>query len=491
MVPVLWGTFAFGAVYPWAYIPLAWTCGAIGVALLVLELRGRPPLTALAVGLGLTALGISVQLVPLPTATVARVSPAVAPLEQHYQESYGVLGSTPATGLAQSTRRTLTIAPAKTWVGLLLFVTLAVFLLGLTRFFSDVGASTTGKFLIGTGVVLALVGIGQYALTIHEYQPLVYGFWKPQFLSRPFGPFINPNHFAGWMLMVAPMALALFYDALEQTMKELGRLRGARISIASSPRFGSMMIFAICALVMGLSLLMTYSRSGFAALGVVSLLAALIVVRRQKTMAARFAVLFAFVVLLGGAAFWAGIDTLTNKFARTQNTGTLGGRIVIWADTLRIFRDFPWTGTGVDTYGTAMLVYQTVDRTVHYQEAHNEYLQILAEGGVLVSAPALLSLGALILTIKRRFREGRKEGTTYWLRIGAVVGLVAIAAQSLVEFSLQMPGNAALFVVIAAIALHQSPRLRPRPDSAGPGLREHARHGSLGPAANRPQEVML
>jgi hypothetical protein len=42
-----------------------------------------------------------------------------------------------------------------------------------------------------------------------------------------------------------------------------------------------------------------------------------------------------------------------------------------------------------------------------------------------------------------------------------VVGLVAVALQSLVEFSLQMPGNAVLFTVLAAVALHQSPRLQP------------------------------
>src|SRR5262249_54312222 len=153
----------------------------------------------------------------------------------------------------------------------------------------------------------------------------------------------------------------------------------------------------------------------------------------------------------GGAAAWAGVDTLTSKFETTQNTSTLGGRLVIWDDTLRIFRDFPWTGTGLDTYGTATLVYQTANRFAHNQEAHNEYLQVLAEGGVLVGVPVLFTLGAFVLTVRRRFREAPREGTTYWVRVGAVIGLIAIAAQSLVEFSLQMPGNAALFAVVAAI----------------------------------------
>ena len=59
-----------------------------------------------------------------------------------------------------------------------------------------------------------------------------------------------------------------------------------------------------------------------------------------------------------------------------------------------------------------------------------------------------------------RFREAPHEGTTYWARVGAVIGLLAIAVQSLFEFSLQMPGNAAMFCVLAAIAIHRSPNVR-------------------------------
>ena len=46
---------------------------------------------------------------------------------------------------------------------------------------------------------------------------------------------------------------------------------------------------------------------------------------------------------------------------------------------------------------------------------------------------------------------------TYWMRVGATTGLLAIALQSLVEFSLQMPGNAVFCVVLLAMALHVPP----------------------------------
>jgi O-antigen ligase len=109
-----------------------------------------------------------------------------------------------------------------------------------------------------------------------------------------------------------------------------------------------------------------------------------------------------------------------------------------------------------------MLLYQTSSRALHFQEAHNDYLQIASEGGVLVGIPVIVALVVFVGDIRRRFREAPKEGTTYWLRVGAAIGLISIALQSLVEFSLQMPGNAALFVVLAAIALHRSPHLSAR-----------------------------
>ena len=131
------------------------------------------------------------------------------------------------------------------------------------------------------------------------------------------------------------------------------------------------------------------------------------------------------------------------------------GRLAIWRDALTIFRDFPITGTGLNTFGAATLVYQTANRNMHFQEAHNEYLQLLAEGGLLLAIPIVMAIAALVRGIVRRFQSS-DDPEVYWLRVGAVGGLVAIALQSLVEFSLQMPGNAALFVVLLAIALHTS-----------------------------------
>jgi O-antigen ligase len=98
------------------------------------------------------------------------------------------------------------------------------------------------------------------------------------------------------------------------------------------------------------------------------------------------------------------------------------------------------------------LFYQTVEPTTHFAEAHNDYLQLLAEGGALVCIPAALVILAFAWTVHRRFREVSVESSDYWIRIGAVTGILAIALQEISDFSLQMPGNAVLFVVLLALA---------------------------------------
>ena len=155
---------------------------------------------------------------------------------------------------------------------------------------------------------------------------------------------------------------------------------------------------------------------------------------------------------------WAGTDMALERFMTARSDSP--GRLVAWRDAWQIASDFTWFGTGLGTFGKAMLVYQTASRPWMYAQAHNDYLQLAAEGGVLVGVPALVVAGLAIAGIRRRLTAGADQPLTWWMRIGAVAGLAGIAAQSAVEFSLQMPGNTILFVVLLALAMH-----RPRSES--------------------------
>jgi hypothetical protein len=461
-------------VYPWAYTPLMLGCAFIGVtAILVLRRRG-PPVGALAAGLSAIAIAAALQLVPLSIDTFARLSPAGDAFLRSYEVSYHnaraqEAAEGPASAARQSASHPLSIAPDKTQLGLALLVAFGVFLVGMIRIVSAEGALAFARPLVIFGFVLALIGIGQSALLSNKdgIVEKIYAVWQPRQGGNPFGPFVNRNHFAGWAIMVLPLAISSACAAWEQA-KTPGFDFRDRVSWLSTPRGAAMLLVAFAGSVIGLALLMTQSRSGLAAFTTATLMFAWVLVPRQTSRHGKAVAAMLIATLFIGATTWAGLDRIARRLSSQRSDTSTTARLGAWSDTLRIIEAFSVTGSGLNTYGTAMMVYQTGDRRLHFQEAHNDYLQLAAEGGMLIGVPLLLTLAIFARDVRRRFREAPKDGTSYWLRVGAVVGLLAVALQSLVEFSLQMPGNAALFAVVAAIALHRSPNLRPAVEPAAP-----------------------
>jgi len=207
---------------------------------------------------------------------------------------------------------------------------------------------------------------------------------------------------------------------------------------------------------MATSIVLSKSRSGIVGFAIVLLVFGVFLVRNASRRLGRLVAAAAILGVLALAVVWAGSDTTASHFA--QSSRDLPGRLEAWRDTVRIIQHFPWFGTGLGTYWMAMLVYQTGPRDQIFFQAHNDYLQVAAEGGLLVCVPALIAVVALAVSASRRFAE-RDDLMTYWLRAGAIAGIVGMAAQSVVEFSLQTPGNTALFVVLLALAIHP-PRSR-------------------------------
>ncbi len=102
------------------------------------------------------------------------------------------------------------------------------------------------------------------------------------------------------------------------------------------------------------------------------------VARRQATGSGRVLVAAYLFVVVFVAVGWTGYDKLAARFAEGEAAGS-GGRVEIWADSWRLAQKFPITGSGLNTFGSAMLLHQTVDLNEHLAEAHNDYLQLLAE----------------------------------------------------------------------------------------------------------------
>ena len=198
------------------------------------------------------------------------------------------------------------------------------------------------------------------------------------------------------------------------------------------------------------ALLLSLSRSGIFALATATL--ATMMLTRRRADASRY---WWFVVAGGAAAaaaaFASDVGAIMDRIAAAGVA--VEGRVRIWRETLPILRDFWVTGTGAGTYQRAMLLYQQSDRLWYFNQAHNHYLQVAAEGGLLLAGAVAIALVAYARTAWRRVSDDRSG--MFWIRAGALCGLGAAALQSLWETGLTMPANAVLAAVLAAIAVHE------------------------------------
>jgi O-antigen ligase len=423
---VVWPLAAFGGTSETIAIPFGLACVALAVAVRP-RIGGALDLALLSV-MGLIAL----QAVPLPASVSGILSPSSGAVRQAL-----ALGNAAEPGRFQP----LTIDVSSTlWALVVVAAAVAIFFLARATFDRG-GVRRTVRLVAGVGFGVSLLAIAQAATAGRD----IYWRFPTEFEGPlPFGPFINRNHFATWAIMAVPLCFGYLAARSGSGPDYPNHIsRRTRLVDLIDPR-SAWLVAAI--VIMLAALLLSLSRSGTLALGASAVITAFLV-RHQLDRRRRRAVLAtsAVVILLGLA--WADVPRLRARFAGAQ-TG-VSGRVQIWKETLPVVRDFWLTGSGAGTYSRALLVYQRSNRSLMFNQAHNHYLQVAAEGGLLLSAAIALALGAFLRTARQRLLED--SAGLVWIRTGALCGLGAVALQSVWETGLVMPANGALAAVLAAI----------------------------------------
>ena len=444
-----WGVLALGATRPWGYLPLLAGMATYGAATFLR--REEPGLVGHGLCFSLVTLcgAVFLQLIPLPENVVRVISPAMAPIAQFRGAAWTAAGHASLDRWALS--RSLSIDPSATALGLACVVALGLFFVGIVRTMGSNGARQLAVGLVGLGTIVALLGIA-------EASRLWGGIYAAAGLppppdSRPLGPFSSKNHYVGWMLMTLALTLGYLSATLEHSAV-LGTV-GRR----SRPRWmeiGRMLILQSAAMAMAVAVVQTRSRAGILCLAVAIVTMGGVLIRRCANTRTRIFVASPVVLLLLTGIAVTGVQPIVSRFI-VPSWFTAHGRVPIWRQAAAIARDFPLTGSGFNTYQTIVPFYATSDLDEPYEGAHNDFLQLAAEGGLLLELPVLATIGFFIWETRQRFHESSNDTVTEWLRVGAAVGLSLIAVQETVDFSLQVPGNAALFVVLAAIAVHRAP----------------------------------
>ncbi|MGE3400985.1 MAG: O-antigen ligase family protein [Vicinamibacterales bacterium] len=422
---------AAAGVYAWAQLPIALLAAILFFLTGAAPLRDRSHRAVDAWLLAALAV-VALQLVPLPATVIAGISPAAIPLQDAI--SLAPLGEW----------RPLTIRPAATRQALLAAIAGALTFWAARHALRDGGSRSLVGVVGVTGIALALLTHAQRATAPETLLWL----WRPYAEgARPYGPFVDRNHLATWIVLAVPAIAGLATArTIAAGLDHLPwRVRAARIFSAPG-----VTLPLVSVALLGLTLVATLSRSGLVAGAAAVVLASAL---RRGHPLQRAAAAAVGVSVLAAAALWLNSAGIGERLAATLSQGGETSRMVIWSESLRLAAAFPVVGTGAGTFADAMLQYQQRGTTVLFNHAHNEALQLLAEGGGVLLAIALGAGAAFGLAARRALRAS--SGAERALRAGAILGLAAGAMQSIWDTGLHTPANLLLAAVLAALAIYE------------------------------------
>jgi len=413
-------TLAFGTVHYWALAVFelgaalivclwcadAWQSGSLRISRNLLQL----PL------LGLILLGL-IQLLPFGQSPIDR------------------------SLLSFSPYNSLSLDPYSTRLVVVQLASLFVYFAATLAFVDSPGRlRAIVRTVIIFGFILAIFGL------IQSFTSPTKVYWirdLPQ--STPFGPFINRHHFAGYMELTLALPLGMLFSGAVEREK----------------RF----LFIFVTAVMGIALIMTNSRGGIISfLAEVIFLALISSVWRNRTKsrnneqnakakspAVRVLLGLGLVVCLLLGVVMLGGESVLNRFVGTvSSSDPTTGRAHFWSVALDIIADHPIIGAGLGSFGLAYTHYDSRNGLLRLEQAHNDYLQILSDAGII---GGLFGLFFIIVLFRCGFlRANSSDIFRNGVAIGALAGCFAVLVHSFFDFTLHTTSNALLFLVFAALA---------------------------------------
>lgn len=394
----------------------------IGVLLLAghperLSFRDKP-----LIFLGLVALAIAVQLIPLPHAFWAGLPGRAA---------YDDLSSVPEIG---EIWRPISLAPDLTWNALLSVVPPLFFLVAIPM----LAPRYRRWILIGllaTILISAMLGLLQLAGG-PESNLRWYHFSN---FEAATGFFANRNHEAAFISMGIPLTV---WWALSDSRR--GK-RWPRLAIGTS-----IIVFLLIAVAT------SQSRVGLVVAGLSLLLSAVYLIRQLKAMPAWLLIWFGVALPVVGVLTWVALTAWSPE--RLSVAGAEKDlRIAILPESLEALRTFFPVGAGVGAFPNVFTRFESVqDLSPQYvNHTHTELTQIVIEGGIVSLLLLALFLGWYLIALVRAWRaEGGKTDLPAEARLCAMLVLLPLVA-SITDYPIRAPLMACTFAAVAAL-LNQS-----------------------------------
>ncbi|MGI8786614.1 MAG: O-antigen ligase family protein [Pyrinomonadaceae bacterium] len=337
-------------------------------------------------------------------------------------------GSWAETAGVSGIPRTISLDVFRTQVNALHFLALLIFFAAMLAFINDAKRLKKIVALITIfGFAFAFFAILQSVLSPNK----IYGIYEVNY-ATPFGSFVNRHNFASYMEMTLCLPLGLMFVGAVNKDRRL--------------------LYITAIALMGVALILSGSRGGL-----ISLLAAIffLVIITTKTknynqlwLKIGLAILLVATIVAGSILI--GGETSLTRFAETASSQDFStNRTHIWSVTLQvILKNLP-LGAGFGAFGVAYTPFDSLSGLERVEQAHNDYLEVLATAGVIG-----LAIGGFFLF--QLFRIGLKNAKTSntfrrGVCVGALAGCFAILVHSLFDFVLHTTAISILFLTLVSL----------------------------------------
>lgn len=259
----------------------------------------------------------------------------------------------------------------------------------------------------------------------------IYGIYE-RIGANPFGSYVNRHNYAAFIEMCIAVPLgSLLSGSIDRDKK---------------------LIYVTAITLMSVSLLLSGSRGGLVAM--VAAVVFLLIITNKAVGAKRFALRIGLACVLVGVivagAFYIGGDSSLTRIAETATSKDVTtDRTHIWGITLKIIgANFPF-GAGIGAYAQAYTPFDDRSGLERVEQAHNDYLQVLADAGIVGAAIAGFFFYVLIGTIRRNIASGNtfRRGVA----MGATAGIFAILVHSIFDFVLHTTSITLLFILLLVL----------------------------------------
>ncbi len=410
---------------------------------------------------GLFVLGVW-QLVPLPRETLGRLAPATAGLYDRLLPGQDEVfpGGEAREAVRPPVGSTISVYPTATRQELARL--LAVVLLFAAVRNNIASRAAFWRFSVvaaANGALLAAFALIQFFTSSHH---VLYWTWPSA--GQVFGPFICRNHFPYYVNVCLGLGAGLLIRpgarrqarprsrSLPDTPNWWEQVRLACGNALSELLADPWALWAVLGLaVMLAGVAFSLSRGGLLALlGGVFVCLALRRAWSPGSSGARYVFLALVLGLMLGV--WFGLGSVETRLATLwQGNSFNASRLSLWSRVWPLAGEYPLWGTG---YGTFLYV-EPLTRTsptqvgLVYDHAHNDYLEVLLEGGVIGLVLALAALG-LVFWLGYRAWNRHQGSRAAGLALGGLFGLTTVAVHSAGDFGLHVPAIAVLVTVLCA-----------------------------------------